>query len=68
MLSAHTLLLEWEHRLIVPLHVSGFPLPSRWHLVTRAGRALSPVAEACRRYLKREAMPEVVRSVEAVLK
>lgn len=67
-LSAHTLLLEWEHRLIVPLHVSGFPLPSRWHLVTRAGRALSPVAEAFRRYLKREAMPEVVRRVEAVLK
>ncbi|MBY0497239.1 MAG: LysR family transcriptional regulator [Cyanobacteria bacterium] len=65
-LSAHTILLEHEHRLIVPLHVSGFPLPSKWHLVTRAGRSLSPVAQAFRRFLIREAMPEATRAVAEI--
>lgn len=66
-LSAHAVLLEWEQGLLTPLRVDGFPLPSRWHLVTRVGRALSPAAEAFRRYLKREAMPEVVSHVDAIV-
>ena len=62
-LSAHALLLEFEHRLLVPLAVGGFPLPSRWHFVTRSGRPSSPVAEAFRAFLTREAMPEVARAI-----
>jgi DNA-binding transcriptional LysR family regulator len=67
-LSAHTILLEYEHRVITTLPVRGFPLPSRWHLVTRAGRPLSPIAEAFRQFLLREAMPDVTRSVDAITK
>lgn len=66
-LSAHAVLLEWEQGLLTPLRVDGFPLPSRWHLVTRTGRLLSPAAEAFRRYLKREAMPDVIRRVDAIV-
>ncbi|MDH4064658.1 MAG: LysR family transcriptional regulator [Acidobacteriota bacterium] len=66
-LSAYALLLEAEHGLIVPLDVAGFPIPSRWHLVTRAARPLSPVAEVFRAHLKTQAMPELARAVQAGL-
>jgi LysR family transcriptional regulator, low CO2-responsive transcriptional regulator len=66
-LSAHAVLLEWEQGLLTPLRVDGFPLPSKWHLVTRAGRVLSPAADAFRRYLKRVAMPEVITQVDAIV-
>lgn len=64
-LSAHAVGLELEHQLLVLLSVSGFPLPSKWHFVSRAGRPLSPVAEAFRRFLKREAMPALTRGLPA---
>ena len=66
-LSVHAVLMEWEHRLLVSLPVAGFPLPSKWHLVSRAGKAASPVAEAFRAYLKRSAMPAVIRGVDAIV-
>jgi DNA-binding transcriptional LysR family regulator len=67
-LSAHALLLEMEHGLIVPLDVAGFPIPSRWHLVSRMARPLSPVAEVFRAYLKRQAMPALARTIDARLR
>lgn len=66
-LSAHAIAQEIEHGLIVPLDVAGFPIPSRWHLVSRHGRPLSPVAEVFRRYLKQEAMPALAASLETLL-
>lgn len=64
-LSAHALILEMQHGLIVPLDVAGFPIPSRWHLVSRVERPLSPVAEVFRVFLKREAMPALTRALES---
>lgn len=64
-LSAHAVLMEWEHRLLISLPVAGFPLPSRWHLVSRTGKAASPVAEAFRSYLTHTAMPAVIGDVDA---
>ena len=61
--SAHAVLLEVTHGLITVLDVVGFPLPSQWHLVTRAGKASSPVAAVFRTYLKREAMPDLARTL-----
>jgi len=66
-LSAHALLQEMQHGLIMPLDVAGFPIPSRWHLVSRVGRPLSPVAEVFRGYLKRDAMPALARTIEVHL-
>lgn len=65
--SAHALLLEAEQRLIVPLDVQGFPIPSRWHLVTRIGKPLSPVADGFRLYARKQAMPQVTQAVEAAV-
>ena len=49
------------------LDVQGFPIPARWHLVTRSGRPLSPAAEAFRQYMRREAMPAITTQIDAAL-
>jgi LysR family transcriptional regulator, low CO2-responsive transcriptional regulator len=67
-LSAHAVAIELEHGLMAALDVAGFPLPARWHLVTRAGRVLSPVVAAFRVELKRWAMPDVVRGLGVAAK
>ncbi|MGE3275920.1 MAG: LysR family transcriptional regulator [Vicinamibacterales bacterium] len=64
-LSAHAVLLEVESGLMARLDVAGLPIPSRWHLVTRSGRALPPVVEVFRAYLKKQAMPEMLRAIDA---
>lgn len=48
LLSLHTIGLEWAQGLIAAPAVEGLPLMRRWHLVHRAGKALSPAAEALR--------------------
>lgn len=65
--SAHTVTLELEQRLVTLLDVQGFPIPARWHLVTRSGRPLSPAAEAFRQYMRREAMPAITTQIDAAL-
>ncbi len=51
----HTVELELLNKHLVTLDVEGFPLQRYWHLVTRKGKAMSPVAEAFREFLLKEA-------------
>lgn len=53
--SIHTVGLELANDQLVTLNVKGFPLQRYWHLVTRDGKAMSPVAEAFRNFLLNEA-------------
>lgn len=66
-LSAHTVRLELEHGLIATLPVAGAPIPSRWHLVSRAGKPLPPAGAVFRAFLSSEAMPALAREVDAEL-
>ena len=51
LLSLHTIGLEWNQGLIAVPEVEGLPLMRRWHVVSRAGRPLSPAAEAMRVFI-----------------
>ena len=53
--SIHTIQLELINNHLITLNVKGFPLKRHWHLVTRKGKAMSPVAEAFRTFLLEEA-------------
>ena len=53
--SLHTIELELNNNLLIMLDVEGFPLQRHWHLVTRKGKAMSPVAEAFRSFVLEEA-------------
>ena len=53
--SIHTVQLELLNNHLITLNVKGFPLKRYWHLVTRKGKAMSPVAEAFRTFLLEEA-------------
>ncbi len=53
--SLHTIELELKNRHLSILDVAGFPLERHWHLVTRQGKAISPVAEAFRNFLLEKA-------------
>lgn len=53
--STHTIELELLNNHLVKLNVEGFPLRRHWHLVTRKGKSMSPVAEAFREFLLKEA-------------
>ncbi len=52
--SRHTIELELKNQHLVTLDVEGFPLVRSWHLVTRQGKSVSPVAEAFREFLLEE--------------
>ena len=49
--SLHTIELELKNNHLIALDVEGFPLQRHWHLVTREGKAMSPVAKAFRSFL-----------------
>ena len=53
--SLHTVELELNNNHLITLDVEGFPLQRYWHLVTRKGKAMSPVAEAFRNFVLKEA-------------
>lgn len=53
--SLHTLELELSNRHLVILDVEGFPLQRYWHVVTRNGKAMSPVALNFRSFLLKAA-------------
>ncbi len=53
--SLHTIRLELQDNLFVALDVEGFPLQRYWHVVTRSGKAMSPIAQAFNDYLRDEA-------------
>ena len=53
--SIHTVELELLNKHLITLDVEGFPLQRNWHLVTRKGKAMSPVAEAFREFVLEEA-------------
>ena len=53
--SLHTVELELDNDHLTTLDVDGFPLQRNWHLVTRHGKAMSPVAEAFRNFVLEEA-------------
>lgn len=53
--SKHTLELELMNGNLVLLDVVGFPLQRHWHVVTRSGKAMSPVALNFRNFLLKEA-------------
>ena len=53
--SMHTVELELLNKHLITLDVAGFPLKRYWHLVTRKGKAMSPVAEAFREFVLEEA-------------
>ncbi|WP_299881269.1 LysR family transcriptional regulator [uncultured Cocleimonas sp.] len=53
--SLHTVELELDNNHLTTLNVEGFPLERHWHLVTRNGKAISPVAEAFRIFVLEEA-------------
>lgn len=49
--SLHTIRLELQDSLLIALNVEGFPLQRYWHVVTRSGKAISPIGEAFKGYL-----------------
>jgi DNA-binding transcriptional LysR family regulator len=49
--SFHTIELELKTNQLVILEIKGFPLLRYWHLVTRKGKTMSPIAEAFRVFL-----------------
>ncbi|BAU56543.1 LysR family transcriptional regulator [Halorhodospira halochloris] len=53
--SIHTVALELELGRLSILNVEGFPLERHWYLVHRAGKRLSPAADAFRRFIIEEA-------------
>lgn len=53
--SLHTIELELKNNLLTVLDVVGFPLERQWHLVTRKGKSMSPVAAAFRTFVLEEA-------------
>jgi len=53
--SLHTLELELNNAHLVVLDVKGFPLERHWHVVTREGKAISPVALSFKKFLLKEA-------------
>lgn len=54
--SLHTLALELETGRLVVLDVESFPIMRRWYIVHRAGKRLSPVAQAFRKFVLEEAV------------
>ena len=56
-LSRHTLAMPGEASPVEVLDVEGFPMERRWYLVHPVGKILSPVAQAFRHYLLKEAGP-----------
>ena len=52
--SLHTIELELKNKHIVTLDIKGFPLMRSWHVVTRHGKATSPVAKAFREILLKD--------------
>lgn len=53
--SLHSIQMELAANALVVLPVEHFPLQRYWHIVTRAGKALSPAAQAFRSYVVTEA-------------
>lgn len=53
--SIHTLELELETKRLVILDVEDFPVIRHWHVVQRAGKRLSPVAQAFKQFVLEEA-------------
>lgn len=53
--SIHTLELELEAGRLVVLDVEGFPIMRQWYIVHRAGKRLSPVAQAFKSFVLAEA-------------
>ena len=53
--SLHTLELELNNNHLIVLDVKGFPLERHWHVVTREGKAVSPVALSFKKFLLKEA-------------
>lgn len=53
--SLHTLELEISNGHLIILDVKGFPLERHWHVVTREGKAVSPVALSFKNFLLKEA-------------
>jgi LysR family transcriptional regulator, low CO2-responsive transcriptional regulator len=51
LLSLHTIGLELKLGLVATPAVEGLPIVRRWHVVTRAGKLLSPAAEAFRYFM-----------------
>jgi len=51
LLSAHTVGLELEHKLIATPHVEGLPVMRRWYVVNNLAKTLSPAAEAFRHFV-----------------
>jgi DNA-binding transcriptional LysR family regulator len=58
--SVHTLELELETGRLVLLDVEDFPIIRHWHIVQRAGKRLSPVAQAFKQFVLDEA-PKFIR-------
>ena len=53
--SRHTIELELAAGRLVVLDVEGFPILRHWHIVTRRGKRLSPIARAFRDFLREKA-------------
>ncbi|WP_020395077.1 LysR family transcriptional regulator [Thiolinea disciformis] len=53
--SLHSIQMELAAKALVILPLEHFPLQRYWHIVTRAGKALSPAAQAFRDYVVSEA-------------
>ncbi len=53
--SIHTLELELETGALRILDVEGFPIIRHWHIVQRSGKRLSPVAQAFKQFVLKEA-------------
>jgi len=62
--SLHTIELELNNKLLVTLDVEDFPLQRFWHLVTRTGKNMSPVAEAFRTFLLEEVQHYIVEHTQ----
>jgi DNA-binding transcriptional LysR family regulator len=64
-ISAHTVAAEIADGRLVALDVAGLPIMRQWHVVRRAGKRLTPPAEAMNIFLSErgaEFLPHVVRS------
>ena len=57
--SLHTIELELTNGHLVVLDVEGFPLQRYWHVVTRQGKAMSPVALTFKQFLLEDAQKYV---------
>jgi len=53
--SLHTIQPELDSGRLVTLDVESFPIQRHWHIVTRKGKRLSPVARLFRDFIKQEA-------------